>query len=99
VNTSKQKKIVSDEVKVQDDDVLIVDEQVTEENLNAEVRININDNEVKTQDDVNPSREHVINIPEMVVPKAKAPYQVLLHLTLKGLRSKIMRTNLRNLLT
>ncbi|XP_070007259.1 uncharacterized protein [Nicotiana sylvestris] len=67
VNTSKQKVVVSDEVEVQDDDVPIVDEQVSEENLNAEVRIYIHDNEVETQDDVNPSREHVIDIPEMVI--------------------------------
>ncbi|XP_070010990.1 uncharacterized protein [Nicotiana sylvestris] len=72
VNTSKQKKVVSDEVEVHDNDVPIVDAQVTEENLNAEVRIDIHDNEVETQDDVNISREHVIDIPKMVVPKAKA---------------------------
>ncbi|XP_070005526.1 uncharacterized protein [Nicotiana sylvestris] len=73
VNTSKQKEIVSDEIQVQDDDVPLVDEQVREENVNAEVRIDIHDDEVKTQDDMNPSREHVIDISEMVVPKAKAP--------------------------
>ncbi|XP_070018336.1 uncharacterized protein [Nicotiana sylvestris] len=73
VNTSKQKKIVSDEVEVQDDDVSIVDEQVSEENVNAEVRIGVHDNGMETQDDVNPSREHVIDIPDMVVPKNKAP--------------------------
>ncbi|XP_070003752.1 uncharacterized protein [Nicotiana sylvestris] len=73
VNTSKQKEFVSDAVEMQDDDVPIVDEQVSEENLNAEARIDIHDNEVETQNDVNPSREHVIDIPEMVVPKAKAP--------------------------
>ncbi|XP_070022033.1 uncharacterized protein [Nicotiana sylvestris] len=39
----------------------------------GQVRIDIHDNEVETQDDVNPSREHVIDMPEMVVPKAKAP--------------------------
>ncbi|XP_070005650.1 uncharacterized protein [Nicotiana sylvestris] len=72
VNTSKQKEIESDEVEVQDDDVSIVDDQVSEDNLNAKVRIDINDNEVETQDDVNPSREHVIDIPKMVVPKDKA---------------------------
>ncbi|XP_070029773.1 uncharacterized protein [Nicotiana sylvestris] len=73
MNTFKQKEVVSDEIEVQDDDVLIVDEQVSEENLNDQVRIDIHDNKVVTQNDVNPSREHVINIPEMVVPKAKAP--------------------------
>ncbi|XP_070014357.1 uncharacterized protein [Nicotiana sylvestris] len=73
VNTSKQKEVVSDEVEVHDDDVSIVDEQVSEENLNVEVRIDIHDNDVEIQDDVNPSREHVIDISKMVVPKAKAP--------------------------
>ncbi|XP_070003408.1 uncharacterized protein [Nicotiana sylvestris] len=62
VNTSKQKEIVSDEVEVQDDDVSIVDKQVSEKNLNAEVRIDINDNEVETQDDMNSSREHSLSI-------------------------------------
>ncbi|XP_070022083.1 uncharacterized protein [Nicotiana sylvestris] len=76
VNTSKQKEIVSDEVKVQDDDVPIVDEQVSEENLNAEVRIDINDNEGETQDDVNPSRKHVIDIPKTVVPKGEFTFRV-----------------------
>ncbi|XP_070014180.1 uncharacterized protein [Nicotiana sylvestris] len=73
VNTSKQKEVVGDEFEVQDDDVPIVDEQVSEENLNAEVRIDIHDNEVETQNDVNSSREQVIDMPETVVPKAKAP--------------------------
>ncbi|XP_070030090.1 uncharacterized protein [Nicotiana sylvestris] len=73
MNTSKQKEIVSYEIQVQDDDNTLVDDQVGDENLNAEVRIDINDNEVETQDDVNPSRENVIEKPETVVPKAKAP--------------------------
>ncbi|XP_070003327.1 uncharacterized protein [Nicotiana sylvestris] len=73
MNTSKQKEVVSDEVEVQDDDVPIVDGQVSEENLNAEVRIDIYDNEVETQNDMNPSREHVIDMLEMVVPKDKPP--------------------------
>ncbi|XP_070004247.1 uncharacterized protein [Nicotiana sylvestris] len=73
VNASKKKEIVSDVVEVQDDDVPIVYEQVSEENLNPEVRIDINDNEVETQDNVNQSREHVIDIPETVVPWAKTP--------------------------
>ncbi|XP_070013247.1 uncharacterized protein [Nicotiana sylvestris] len=73
VNTSKQKEIVSDEIQVQDDYDPLVDEQVSEKNVNAEVRIDVHDNEVETQDDVNPSREYVIDIPKTVVPKAKAP--------------------------
>ncbi|XP_070010723.1 uncharacterized protein [Nicotiana sylvestris] len=73
VNTSKKKEIMSDEIQVQDEDVPLVDEQVREENVNAEVRIDVHDDEVETQDDVNRSREHVIDMPETVVPKAKAP--------------------------
>ncbi|XP_070007999.1 uncharacterized protein [Nicotiana sylvestris] len=38
-----------------------------------EVRIDIQDAEVETQNDVNPSREHLIDMLEMVVPKAKTP--------------------------
>ncbi|XP_070025400.1 uncharacterized protein [Nicotiana sylvestris] len=49
VNTSKQKEVVSDEVEVQEDDVPIVDEQVSEENMNEEVRIDIHDNEKKNE--------------------------------------------------
>ncbi|XP_070010895.1 uncharacterized protein [Nicotiana sylvestris] len=74
VNTSKQKEVVSDEVEVQDDDIPIVYEKVSKDNLNVNVRIDIHDNEVETQNDVNPSREHVIGMPEMVMPKAKAPF-------------------------
>ncbi|XP_070029708.1 uncharacterized protein [Nicotiana sylvestris] len=73
VNTSKQKEIMSDEIQVQEDDVPLVDEQVREKNVNAEVRIDVHNDEVETQDDVNPSREHVIDISKMVVPKAKTP--------------------------
>ncbi|XP_070029698.1 uncharacterized protein [Nicotiana sylvestris] len=62
VNASKQKEIVSDEVELQDDDIPLVIENVTDENLNEEVRIDIQDNEVETQNDVNPSREHILSI-------------------------------------
>ncbi|XP_070007394.1 uncharacterized protein [Nicotiana sylvestris] len=74
VYTSKKKEVLSDEVEVQDDDIPIVDEQVSEENLNAEVKIDIHDNEVETQNNVNPSREHVIDMTKKVVPKAKAHF-------------------------
>ncbi|XP_070017739.1 uncharacterized protein [Nicotiana sylvestris] len=40
---------------------------------NDEVRIDINDNVEETQEEVNTSRENIIDIPECVVPKAKAP--------------------------
>ncbi|XP_070007451.1 uncharacterized protein [Nicotiana sylvestris] len=72
-STSNARKVVSDEVLVQDDDEKSNDVQVGDENLNEEVRIDIDDNVVETQNDVNSSREHVIDIPEMVVPKAIAP--------------------------
>ncbi|XP_070018014.1 uncharacterized protein [Nicotiana sylvestris] len=71
-STSKKKEVVSEDVEVQNDDDPIVDEKVSEEKLEGEVRIDINDNEEETQNDVNPSREHVIDILEMVMPKAKA---------------------------
>ncbi|XP_070011055.1 uncharacterized protein [Nicotiana sylvestris] len=72
VNASKQKEILSDEVELQEDDIPLVVESVSDEKLNEEVRIDIQDNEVETQNDVNLSREHVIDMSEMVVPKAKA---------------------------
>ncbi|XP_070025249.1 uncharacterized protein [Nicotiana sylvestris] len=72
-STSKQREVVNDDVEVQNNDDPIVDEQVSEENVNGEVRIDIHDNEEETQNNVNPSREHVIDMPEMVMPKAKAP--------------------------
>ncbi|XP_070025791.1 uncharacterized protein [Nicotiana sylvestris] len=37
---------------------------MSEENVNGEVRIDIHDNKEETQNDVNPSREHVIDIPK-----------------------------------
>ncbi|XP_070041298.1 uncharacterized protein [Nicotiana tomentosiformis] len=69
VSTSDPKKIVSEDVVLQEDDEV----QANDENVNDEVRIESNDNMEETQNDVNPSREHVIDIPEMVVPKAKPP--------------------------
>ncbi|XP_070004190.1 uncharacterized protein [Nicotiana sylvestris] len=72
-STSNPRKIVSDDVLVQDDDAPSNKLQVNDENINDEVRIDIDDNVEETQNDVNPSREHVIDIPKTVVPKAKAP--------------------------
>ncbi|XP_070055093.1 uncharacterized protein [Nicotiana tomentosiformis] len=68
-STSDPKKIVNEDVVLQEDD----DVKTNDENVNDEVRINSNDNMKETQNDVNPSREHVIKIPKTVVPKAKAP--------------------------
>ncbi|XP_070022781.1 uncharacterized protein [Nicotiana sylvestris] len=71
-STSNSRKIMSDDVSVQDDDEPSNDMQVNDENVNDEVRIDIDDNAEETQNDVNPSRDYVIDILEMVVPKAKA---------------------------
>ncbi|XP_070023419.1 uncharacterized protein [Nicotiana sylvestris] len=60
--TPSQKKIVDVEKLVQEDEISI-----------NEVRIDIDDNMEETHEEVNPSREHIINIPELVVPNAKAP--------------------------
>lgn len=46
---------------------------MVDENVNNEVRIDIQKVEVETQNDVNPSREQIIDMPEPVVPNAKAP--------------------------
>nr|XP_016455890.1 PREDICTED: uncharacterized protein LOC107779903 [Nicotiana tabacum] len=72
-STSKQKEVVSDDVEVQNEDDPIIIEQVSEEKLDGEARIDIHDNEKETRNDVNPSREHVIDIPETVMPNVKAP--------------------------
>ncbi|XP_070015588.1 uncharacterized protein [Nicotiana sylvestris] len=68
------RKVVSDDVLVQDDDEQSNDVQVNDENVSDELRIDIDDNVEETQNDVDPSREHVIDISEMVVPTAKAPF-------------------------
>ncbi|XP_070007887.1 uncharacterized protein [Nicotiana sylvestris] len=65
---SSQRKLVDDEQVVQEDD--------TPKNMvqkNDEVWIDINDNVEETQEEVNPSRDHIVDIPEPVVQKAKAP--------------------------
>ncbi|XP_070007776.1 uncharacterized protein [Nicotiana sylvestris] len=66
--TSSQKKIVDDEQLVQEDEM-----PSNEVQANDEVRIYIDENVEETHEEVNPSREHIINIPESVVPKAKSP--------------------------
>ncbi|XP_070057861.1 uncharacterized protein [Nicotiana tomentosiformis] len=68
-STSNPRKIVNDDLVVQEDDEI----QANDEKVNYEVRIDIDDNVEETQNDVKPSREHVIDIPKTVVPKAKAP--------------------------
>ncbi|XP_070022152.1 uncharacterized protein [Nicotiana sylvestris] len=66
--TSSQRKLVDDEQVVQEDE--------TPNNVvqaNDEVRIDIDDNVDETQEEVNPSMDHLIGILEPVVQKAKAP--------------------------
>ncbi|XP_070049614.1 uncharacterized protein [Nicotiana tomentosiformis] len=67
-STSNPKKIMSDDVVLQEDDEI----QANDENVNDGVRIDIDDNMEETQNNVNPSREYVIDIPETIVTKAKA---------------------------
>ncbi|XP_070045731.1 uncharacterized protein [Nicotiana tomentosiformis] len=59
VSTSNPIKIVNDDVVVQEED-----EPRNDENVNDEVKIDIDENVEETQDDVNPSREHMIDIPD-----------------------------------
>ena len=66
---------------------------------NDEVRIDIDDNVQDIHEEVNPSREHIVDIPEPVVRKAKAPMQGLLLHTLKGFPSKMTRINSKSSLT
>ncbi|XP_070011337.1 uncharacterized protein [Nicotiana sylvestris] len=73
VNTSKKKQVVDEDVELRDVDVPLIVEDVVEENVNNDVRIDIGETEVETHDVVNPSREHVIDMLEPVVPKAKVP--------------------------
>ncbi|XP_070020026.1 uncharacterized protein [Nicotiana sylvestris] len=67
-NTSSQKNIVDDEKLVQEDEM-----PSNEVQENDEVRIDIDDNMEETHEEVNLSRDHIVDIPEPVVPKAKAP--------------------------
>ncbi|XP_070014410.1 uncharacterized protein [Nicotiana sylvestris] len=51
MNTSKQKAILSDDVELQEDEIPLVVENVVDENMNEEVRIDIQDVKVETQND------------------------------------------------
>ncbi|XP_070048221.1 uncharacterized protein [Nicotiana tomentosiformis] len=66
--TSSQRRIEDDEQVIQEDEI---PNNVVQ--TNDEVRINTDENVEETQEEVNPSREHIFDIPEPVVPKAKAP--------------------------
>ncbi|XP_070002043.1 uncharacterized protein [Nicotiana sylvestris] len=67
-STSSQRELVDNEQ--------VVQEYETPNNVvqvNDEVRIDIDDNVEEAQEEMNPSRDHIIDIPEPVVQKAKAP--------------------------
>ncbi|XP_070020011.1 uncharacterized protein [Nicotiana sylvestris] len=66
--TSNQRRIVDEDVMVQEDEI---PSNVVK--ANEEVIIDIDKNVEETQEEVNLSREHVIDMPEPIVPKAKAP--------------------------
>lgn len=97
VNALKEKQVVDDGVEFQEDEVPLIVKDVVEKNVNNEVRKDIDEAEMETQDVVNPSREHVIDMPQPVVPKAKA--QGHLYLILKGLQRKRAKTNSKSSLT
>ncbi|XP_070041190.1 uncharacterized protein [Nicotiana tomentosiformis] len=66
--TSSQRQFVDVELVVEEEEI-----STNVEQENDKVRIDIDDMVEETQEDVNPSRDHVIDIPEPVVQKAKAP--------------------------
>ncbi|XP_070057321.1 uncharacterized protein [Nicotiana tomentosiformis] len=66
--TSSQTQLVDDEKVVEEEEI---PNNIVQEN--DKVRIDIDDMMEETQEDVNPSRDHVIDMPELVVQKAKAP--------------------------
>ncbi|XP_070029838.1 uncharacterized protein [Nicotiana sylvestris] len=65
---SNQRRIVDEDIVVQEDEI---PSNVVQ--ANEEVRIYIDESVEETQEEVNPSREHVIDMPKPVVQKAKAP--------------------------
>ncbi|XP_070039169.1 uncharacterized protein [Nicotiana tomentosiformis] len=68
LTTSSQRKIVDDEQVIQEDEI---PNNVVQ--ANDKVKIDIDENVEETQEEVNPSREHIVDISEPVVPKVKAP--------------------------
>ncbi|XP_070039128.1 uncharacterized protein [Nicotiana tomentosiformis] len=66
--TSSQKQLM-------DDEQVVLEEEIPSNVIqsNDEVHIDIDDNVEETQEEVSPSRDHVIDILEPVVQKAKAP--------------------------
>ncbi|XP_070040836.1 uncharacterized protein [Nicotiana tomentosiformis] len=66
--TSSQRQLMDDEQVVEEEEI---PNNVVQ--ANDKVRIDIDDTVEETQEEVNPSRDHVIDIPKMVVQKTKAP--------------------------
>nr|XP_009786988.1 PREDICTED: uncharacterized protein LOC104235017 [Nicotiana sylvestris] len=66
--TSNQRRIVDEDVVVQEDEI---SSNVVQ--ANEEVRFDIGKSVEEAQEEVNPSREHMIDMPQPVVPKNKAP--------------------------
>ncbi|XP_070035212.1 uncharacterized protein [Nicotiana tomentosiformis] len=66
---------ISSQKKIMDDELVIQEDEITNNlvQANDKVRIDIDDNVEETQEEMNPSREHIIDILEPVVPKVKVP--------------------------
>ncbi|XP_070002850.1 uncharacterized protein [Nicotiana sylvestris] len=73
VQSSRGNRVVVDEEELQNDEIPLVVEDVVEQSGSDDVRIEIDEGEEETQEAVNPSREHVIDMPEPVVPKDNEP--------------------------
>lgn len=83
--------IVNEDQILQKEDVPHDDAQV-----NDDVRIDNDDNVVESKEEVNPSGEHIIDVPKPVVQKAKASFPNPPLLMPKGLLRKMMRINLQS---
>ncbi|XP_019256309.1 PREDICTED: uncharacterized protein LOC109234698 [Nicotiana attenuata] len=65
--TSSQRQLADEEKVVQEEEI-----PNNVEKSNDEVRINIDDSVEETQEEVNPSKDHIIDMPEPLVQRAKA---------------------------
>ncbi|XP_070049399.1 uncharacterized protein [Nicotiana tomentosiformis] len=68
--TSSQRQLVDDEQVVDEEEQEISNNVVQ---ANDKMQIDIDDTVEETQEEVNPSRDYVIDIPKLVVQKTKAP--------------------------
>ncbi|XP_070041283.1 uncharacterized protein [Nicotiana tomentosiformis] len=66
VPTSNEKQLINDDQMIQEEGIPQNDVQVQND-----VQIDIDDSMEETREEVNPSREHIINMPDTVVQKAK----------------------------